>query len=67
MNTLLTGMPYTPADRTDIRKTWVKHGWQPAQIGFEHTKTRHTPNDTGDDYDRVMREDWLSAPGGFRA
>lgn len=21
----------------------------------------------GDDYDRVQRDDWLSAPGGFRA
>lgn len=41
---------YVPAEKTDIRRTFQ----------------RHAPNEYGDDYDRVMREDYLSAPGGFR-
>lgn len=45
---------YVPASHTDISRTWADH----API--------HPRNDTGDDYDRVMRDDWLSAPGGFR-
>lgn len=34
---------------------------------IERTFRRHAPNKYGDDYDRVTRDDWLSAPGGFRA
>lgn len=41
---------YVPSEKTDIRRTW----------------SRHAPIEYGDDYDRVMREDYLSAPGGFR-
>ena len=46
---------YVPAAHTDIRKT------------FEAHRPIHAPIEYGDDYDRVMVEDWLSAPGGFRA
>lgn len=68
MKTLLTGMPYTPSERTDVRKTWEKHGWKPQVANYVHARTnRHAPIEYGDDYDRVMAEDWLSAPGGFRA
>ena len=42
---------FVPTEYTDIRRTWA----------------RHAPIEYGDDYDRVMAEDWLSAPGGFRA
>lgn len=42
---------YVPADKTDIRQIYA----------------RHAPTAYGDDYDRVLRDDWLSAPGGFRA
>lgn len=48
---------YTPAAHTDIRKTFADH--QPV--------LRHAEQCAGDDYDRVLRDDWLSAPGGFRA
>lgn len=44
---------YVPASHTDIRKT------------FEAHRHIHAPTEYGDYYDRVMREDWLSAPGGF--
>ena len=26
---LLDGMPYTPAAKTDVTKTWTKYGWVP--------------------------------------
>ena len=39
-----------PACQTDVRRTW----------------NEHAPLPYGDDYDRVMRDDWLSAPGGFK-
>lgn len=26
---LLAGRPYTPANRTDVRQTWLRYGWQP--------------------------------------
>ena len=42
---------YTPAEHTDIRETW----------------NRHAPYQTGDDYDRVLAEDHLSAIGGFKS
>ena len=35
---------------TDVRRTWREYS---------------PVTEYGDDYDRVMREDWLSAPGGF--
>jgi len=27
--TLLSGRPYTNAAQTDVRKTWMAHGWTP--------------------------------------
>jgi hypothetical protein len=42
---------YVPATQTDIRQTWARIAKQ----------------ELADDYDRVMRDDWLSAPGGWRA
>lgn len=46
----------------------------PLFIGYvpaDHTDIRRTLAKSaqayGDDYDRVMRDDWLSAPGGFRS
>lgn len=44
---------YVPASHTDIRKT------------FEAHRPIHAPTVYGDDYDRVMRDDYLSAPGWF--
>ncbi len=41
---------YVKAEQTDIRRTFQ----------------RHAPATYGDDYDRVMREDYLSAIGGFK-
>ena len=41
---------YTPAEHTRVGRTF----------------NLHAPTDYGDDYDRVNRQDWLSAPGGFR-
>lgn len=41
---------YIPAEDTNIRQTWKK-------VAPEHY---------GDDYDLVISQDWLSAPGGFR-
>lgn len=41
---------YTPAENTEIRRTWANHA----------------PHPTGDDYDRVQADDWLSAPGGWK-
>lgn len=26
---LMAGRPYTPANRTDVRQTWLRFGWQP--------------------------------------
>jgi hypothetical protein len=39
-----------PAEHTDVSRTW----------------SEHSLFDLGDDYDRVQRDDWLSALGGFR-
>jgi hypothetical protein len=39
-----------PACKTDVRRTWNEHALY----------------ELGDDYDRVLRDDWMSAPGGFR-
>lgn len=39
---------------TDVRRTWEPH------------RPIHAPQHYGDDYDLVIRQDWLSAPGGFR-
>lgn len=44
---------YVPASHTDIRKT------------FEAHRPIHATTVYGDDYDRVMRDDYLSAPRGF--
>lgn len=50
-------LPIThPARAVDLRTTNVRETFE-----------RHAPIDYGDDYDRVHREDWLSAPGGFCA
>lgn len=35
------------------------------ETDIRRTMARHAPH-YGDDYDRIMRDDWLSAPGGFR-
>jgi hypothetical protein len=41
-------------------------GFVPAkETDIRRTWARSAPQ-YGDDYDRVMRDDWLSAPGGFR-
>lgn len=44
---------YVPAAHTDIRKTFEAHRPVHAHVVY------------GDDYDLVMRQDYLSAPGGF--
>jgi hypothetical protein len=41
---------YVPAEQTDIRQTWA----------------RRAQADLADDYERVVQQDWLSAPGGWR-
>lgn len=56
--TLLQGKPLIPSDSTDVQATWKAHGWKPQQV----EPTKYTP----DDYDLVTRDDWLSAPGGFK-
>ena len=42
---------HIPASHTDVSKTWE-----------QHKPIVYTP----DDYDMVQRDDWLSAPGGFK-
>ena len=46
---------YTSAENTNVAETIAAF------------RLQHSPIQYGDDYDRVMAEDWLSAPGGFRA
>lgn len=41
---------HIPACNVDVSETW----------------NRHSVYQLGDDYDRVLAEDWLSAAGGFK-
>lgn len=49
-----------PLRRADLHTTHVE------QIIQKQVTVPFCPVPYGDDYDRVHRDDWLSAPGGFR-
>lgn len=62
ISVILKPAPHCPIPRGHP----LYNGYEPADETDIRRRFARASDQYGDDYDRVMREDWLSAPGGFK-